>query len=138
MAREPRVGETKATGFQIGARRTIDAPAEVAWGLLLSHAGTKHWLGPGTPPIFEVGARYRLKDGSEGEVRVVSKAHVRLTWKPRGWTRASTVQVRVLSKAERCVVAFHQEHLPGPEEREERRSHYLRALEAIGSMLESR
>lgn len=32
---------------------------------------------------------------------------------------------------ERTVIAFHQEHLPGPGEREERRRHFVSALDAL-------
>ena len=132
-------GETKDVGFQIGARRTFDVPAVRAWEWLTSRAGLALWLGAGTPPRLAKGARYRLRDGAEGEVRVVasgrSASHLRLTWRPSGWARATTVQLRVVPKGGRTTVAFHQEHLPGPAEREERRAFYRAVLDALGQRL---
>ncbi len=131
-----RVGETKATGFQVGARRTFDVAPERAWKLLTSRRGTAAWLGPGAPPRFVPGASYRLEDGSRGEIRVVVPgSHLRLTWHPASWKRASTVQVRVIPRDARTVVALHQEHLPGPAERAERKSFYGAALDALGPLL---
>ena len=41
------------------------------------------------------------------------------------------MQVRVIPRGEKTVVAFHQEHLPGPAEREQRKAHYLGALDEL-------
>jgi len=138
MNTKRRIGETKSTGFQVGARRTFSVPPEHAWKVLTSPRGTTLWLGPGSPPRFAAGERYRLADGSEGEVRVVSDSHLRLTWRPATWEGASTVQVRVIPRGAGTVVAFHQEHLPGPAEREERKSFYAAALDGLERMLGSR
>ncbi len=130
------VGKTKDTGFQVGARRTFAISAERAWKVLTSRRATAIWLGAGTPPSFSKGATYRLDDGSAGEVGVVSSgSHLRLTWQPGGWPRASTVQLRVIPRDSQTIVSFHQEHLPGPDEREERKAHYLDTLDALGSLL---
>ena len=135
MNAQRRTGETKNTGFQIGVRRTFDITPERAWRVLTSRRGLALWLGHGSPPRIVKGARYRLHDGSEGEVRVASPgSHLRLTWRPRQWERPSTVQMRTVPNGDRTVVAFHQEHLPGPTEREDRRSFYKAALEALGDL----
>ena len=137
-SREPRrTGETQATGFQVGARRTFGVSVDRAWELVTSAEGMGVWLGGGRPPELEQGAEYRLRDGSAGEVRVVGPSHLRLTWRPKGWARASTVQVRVIEQDERAVIAFHQEHLPGAEERELRKAHYLGALDELERLLGS-
>jgi uncharacterized protein YndB with AHSA1/START domain len=130
------VGLTKDAGWEIGVRRTLMIPHESAWELVTSPAGLRIWLG--TEPDFRLaeGATYRLEDGTTGVVRVyVPMSHVRLTWHPPGWPRASTIQVRVLPKDDRAVVAFHQEHLPGPTEREQRRAHFTAALDELKRML---
>ncbi len=137
MSAKRRTGETKNTGFQIGARRTFDITPERAWKVLTSRRGLALWLGQGSPPRIAKGERYRLRDGSEGEVRVASPgSHLRLTWRPRKWERPSTVQMRMVPNGERTVVAFHQEHLPGPTKREDRRSFYKAALEALGDLFD--
>ncbi|MFN2128846.1 MAG: hypothetical protein ACK2TU_13385, partial [Anaerolineales bacterium] len=73
-----------------------------------------------------------LTDGSYGTIRVYTPgSHLRITWQPRGWARPSTIQVRVIHKGNRSIIAFHQEHLPGATERAERRQHFIRALDAL-------
>lgn len=125
-------GKTRSTGFQIGVRRTLPVSPDKAWRLVTAAAGRKLWLGEGTGVRLAAGRSYRLADGSSGEVRVVREnSHLRLTWRPRGWERPSTIQVRVIPSGEKTVVAFHQEHLPGPEEREARRRHFAAALDAL-------
>jgi uncharacterized protein YndB with AHSA1/START domain len=127
------VGQTADTGFEIGARRTLPITADEAWRLVTSPEGVRSWLG-GSPPLrWEKGETYALEDGSSGEVRVFKPgSHLRITWAPEGWPRASTVQVRVIpSGAQKTVVSLHQEHLPGAAEREERRRALGAALDAL-------
>lgn len=134
---ERQVGQTKDTGFQIGVRRTLPLDHEDAWNLLLSPRGQAIWLGAGSTVAFERGATFRREDGTTGEVRVVSPlSHLRMTWQPPGWERASTIQVRVLPNGARTTIAFHQEHLPGPAEREERRAFFEAALNHLKSIAE--
>lgn len=127
-------GETADTGFQVGLRRTLPLSTEDAWRLVTSAEGVGIWLGGAPSGLrWEKGERYTLKDGSAGEVRVVKPgSHLRMTWQPEGWPRASTIQVRVMpASGGRSVLAFHHEHLPGPDEREARRAHYEAAAEAL-------
>jgi uncharacterized protein YndB with AHSA1/START domain len=126
------VGLTKDAGYQIGVRRTLHIRHEDAWRVLTSPVGVQMWLGAVSELNFAEGARYELSDGSRGEIRVFSPdSHLRITWQPRGWSRASTIQLRVIPKENKTVVAFHQEHLPGPKERAERREHYKAALDNL-------
>lgn len=130
-------GQTKDVGFQIGVRRTLPVPPGEAWARLTSPEWVRTWLG-GDPGVeLAKGAEYSLADGSRGEIRVCKPgSHLRLTWWPEGWPRASTVQVRVLpATGERTVFSFHQEHLPGPAEREERRAFYAGVLDALEAMI---
>jgi uncharacterized protein YndB with AHSA1/START domain len=126
------VGQTAATGFEIGVRRTLSMPADDAWALLMSPEGVRAWLG-GAGPRWEKGETYALDDGARGEVRVFKPgSHLRVTVHPEGWPRASTLQVRVMpSGEEKTVVSFHQEHLPGAAERDERRRFFESALDAL-------
>lgn len=125
-------GLTKDVGFQIGVRRTLPVRLEDAWRLLTSSTGVKLWLGATSGLSFAKGSKYQLADGSVGEVRVYTPgSHLRITWHPPGWPKASTIQLRTIPKGERTVVAFHQEHLPGAREREERRAHYTAVLDEL-------
>jgi hypothetical protein len=81
---------------------------------------------------WEKGARYRLADGTSGEVRIYQPAtHLRITRHPKSYPRPAVVQVRVIEKGQRAVMAFHEEHLPSAEQREERRQHYQRVFSMI-------
>ena len=136
---EKPVGLTKDTGFQIGVRRTLDIGLEAAWDLLLSARGLQAWLGEPLTMRLANGAQYQLKDGSAGQIRVLSPgSHIRLTWDPGNWSRASTVQVRVIPAGERTVIAFHQEHLPDQNTRQARRDYYMAALDELESIITSR
>ena len=126
------VGLTKDVGFQIGVRRTLPIQAEDAWRLLTSSKGVNIWLGVTSKLDFTKGAKYRLDNGAVGEVRVYGpNSHLRITWQPPDWPRASTIQIRVIPKGDRTVIAFHQEHLPGEKERAERRAYYISVLDEL-------
>lgn len=126
------MGARVSIGFQVGARRTFPVALGEAWEWLVSREGLQLWLGSGSEAELAEGMRYRLPDGTNGEVRVLKPgSHLRLTWQAPGWPRASTIQVRVIPSGEKTVVAFHQEHLPGPKERENRRVFFRRALDLI-------
>jgi uncharacterized protein YndB with AHSA1/START domain len=128
-----KTGETEDAGFQVGVQRTVHIPHERAWRLLTSPKGLRLWLGDMGKLKLKKGETYRAADGSKGEVRVVHREdRLRVTWHPEGWTRPSTIQVRVVPKGKKkTVITFHEEHLPGEEQREERRAHFKTALEAI-------
>ncbi|HEY8470984.1 MAG TPA: SRPBCC domain-containing protein [Longimicrobiales bacterium] len=125
-------GQTADVGFEIGVRRTVPLPAHEAWRRLTAPDGVRAWLGDAPSLRFQVGEAYRLSDGTTGEVRVaVAGDRLRITRRPEGWARAATIQIRVLPKGEKTVVAFHEENLPSAEEREARRAHFEAAIEAI-------
>jgi hypothetical protein len=95
------------------------------------------WLGMLSALDLAEGADCQLPDGTKGHLRILSLGtHLRITWQPPGWRRASTTQLRVIPKGERTVVAFHQEHLLGPMEREKRRTHYRTVLDELERMIE--
>ena len=130
------VGLTKDAGFQIGARRTFPVSLTQAWELVTSDAGVRAWLGDTQGVELAQGAEYRLADHSTGEVRVFKPlSHLRFTWQPGNWPKPSTIQVRVIPNKEKTVIktviAFHQENLPNAEARKARRTHFIKALDAL-------
>lgn len=134
--KERPVGKTKDVGFQVGVRRTVPIDYREAWQLVTSGDGLQAWLGDAPPLAFEEGETYELGDGATGEIRVFApESHVRLTWQPGDWPRPSTIQVRVIDKGDRSVIAFHQEHLPDTDARENRKAHFKDALEALKAMI---
>ena len=131
-AKERPTGLTEDTGWQVGARQTMSIPLERAWRLLTSPPGVQAWLGEAINMDWNLGASYRLSDGSTGEICIFKpKSHLRLTWHPPGWPRPSTIQVRVIPSGDRTVVAFHQEHIPDQASRAARKLHFQAALAAI-------
>lgn len=129
---EKPIGLTKDAGYQIGVRRTIHVSHSRAWDMIFSTEGMNIWLGPTSGIELEPGQTYELGDGASGEVRVVKPgSHIRLTWQPPEYSRPSIIQVRVLDKGGKSVIAFHQEHLPDGQAREARRAHFANALDRI-------
>lgn len=133
-------GQTKDTGFQIGARRTFDVSPQRAWEALTSETGLKLWLGDAPDFHLETGATYRTTSGTEGKIGVVSPSgHFRMTWQPGGWPKPSTIQVRVIpsDSGAKTVISFHQENLPDAKAREQMRLHWQEALDELQAVLES-
>jgi uncharacterized protein YndB with AHSA1/START domain len=129
------VGLTKDAGWEVGVRRTMDCSREEAWRLLTSREGLRCWLGEPEGWALEPGAHFLLPDGTQGEVRVVSASHLRITWKPPGWPRPSTIQVRALASGTRAVLAFHQERLPDADARVGRSAFFAAALDALEALI---
>ena len=66
-------GLTRDTGWQIGLRRTLDAPVELIGAWMLSTSGREIWLGEGPDFLFEVGQDYELLDGTSGRIKCISQ-----------------------------------------------------------------
>jgi len=129
------LGQTAHAGFQVGVRRTLQAPVDRIWAILTSPEGLPTWLGDPVEWRLEEGTRYRLRDGTTGEIRVLRpNQRARLTFHPPRWQRPSTIQIRLDPADGRTVVSFDEERLPGSHERAERRAHFTAALNAIDIM----
>jgi hypothetical protein len=59
------------------------------------------------------------------------QVNIRLTWLPVGWDKPSTIQVRVIPIGEKTTISFHQENLPGAEEREKMRLYWERVIKEL-------
>jgi uncharacterized protein YndB with AHSA1/START domain len=128
------IGLTKDTGWQIGVRRTLGVNSQHLWDYLTSPRGIQLWLGPWETFSFVAGSTYKLEDGTTGEVRVIqSNSHWRITRHPRDpdYDRPSTIQIRVIPKGEKTILAFHEEHLPTENQRLARKVHYLWVVDRI-------
>jgi len=129
---EKQVGKTRNSGFQIGMRRTLPISLGQAWRMMTSPEGLRIWLGELAGGAIEAGADYQLAGGCGGKVTTIAPlSHIRLTWRLPDWPRASILQMRLIPNGERSVVAFHQEQLPGPEERKQRGAAFQATLEAL-------
>lgn len=131
------VGQTKAVGFEIGARKTFAIPLAQAWALLTSPAVVDRWLGAGAAVEWAKGAHYTTADGTTGEIRVVKPlSHLRLTWLPPGWAQPSTIQLRVIANGEQTVISFHQEQLAGPAARAAMRQRWQAVLDYLATVIQ--
>lgn len=133
MARARPVGLTRDAGWEIGVSRTVAAPVDAVWDLLVSDQGRAVWLGDGADLAPEWGAPYATASGTIGEVRSFRPLdRIRLTWRPAGWDHDSTVQVALTaSRTDRTVIRFHQERLVDAAERERQRSHWSAVLDRL-------
>lgn len=127
------VGQTAATGFQIGVRRTFPISPERVWSFLTSPEGTKLWLGNVSPPAFNEGEIFASEEGISGELRVVKPLRqLRLKWGRKDWAKPSTLQIRLISSdPDRTTISFHQENLDHPNTREQMKLHWENVLSAI-------
>ena len=131
MTRE--VGQTADVGYQIGVSRTVPIGEEALWATVLSPEGMALWLGG--PIEMDDGAVYALVDGTVGEVRVYKPwSHIRLTWQPRGWARASTIQVRVAAAKTGTRISFHQEQLADATARAAMKARWEGVIEGLVGM----
>lgn len=134
MGKRTEVGKTADAGYQVGVRRTLPCSEERLWRLLLSPAGLETWLG-GPAEIAE-GVRFRLDNGTTGEIRVYRPgSHIRLGWRPAGWGAPSTLQVRVMAARRGTTLSFHQEHLAGAAERAAMKAHWEGVIGSLAGML---
>jgi uncharacterized protein YndB with AHSA1/START domain len=131
---EPKViGQTKSAGFQIGVRRTLPVSQEKAWELITSKEGSSLWLGKSPSIHFQPGERYETTTGASGEIRIVKPLlQLRLTWKKAEWTKASTIQIRIIpSSSNKTTISFHQENLPDIHARVEMKVHWEDVLSEL-------
>lgn len=113
------IGLTKQTGYEFGLRKTFSIPLSVVWNFLTSPQGTEIWLGASEDFRLEKGASYHTVDGTTGKVTVLNpNVNIRLTWQPVGWSKPSTIQVRVIADEKKTTVSFHQENMPDANTRE--------------------
>lgn len=131
-------GQTQDSGFQVGVQKTVHASIEDAWELLISPSGIKCWLGNGVSTLlWEIGTTYETRDGISGEIRVYKPYHhLRITWQPPAWKKASTLQIRVIAKKEgKVVFRLHQEGLKDARARKEMKAKWKAVLDELAGML---
>jgi uncharacterized protein YndB with AHSA1/START domain len=130
-------GLTKDTGWEIGVRKTLMVPPQAVWEFITSDEGLKVWLGDVTGFRWEKGHTYTTREGTTGEVGAINPGgHFRLKWQPKHWSKASTVQVRVIPNEQKTTLSFHQENLLDADEREVMRLRWEDAIEQIRIRLE--
>jgi len=132
------VGQTAATGFQIGVQRSVAATVTQVWELITSRP--ELWLGEGATVAFDEGERYEVPPGDDapgasGEVRVVKPGdRLRMTWQPEGWAAPATLQLRLSEAGSgKTAIHAHLERLPDTDARETMRQRWRETLERIAT-----
>jgi uncharacterized protein YndB with AHSA1/START domain len=133
MHRQRVVGQTSSAGFEIGIQRTISLAQSQLWDFITSDRGIAFWLGEVAALMLAVGIAYTTASGISGVFRVVNPPHhLRLTWQPAGWNKASTLQIRLIPvKDGKTSLRFHQEHLANDAIRTQMRQHWQEVLDKV-------
>ena len=123
-------GQTKDAGWEVGVRKTVEAPLDTVWTFLVG-PGLPLWLG-NTTLTLEKGAPYDTDDDISGTVLAVTEGlRVRLTWRPGEWNHDSTLQLTVKQAATGTTIGFHQERLSGREERKIMLGHWKEVVQTL-------
>lgn len=127
------VGQTAATGFQVGVRRTLPISPEQCWEFLTSAEGLKLWLGSVSNLTLQEGETFASNEGIIGQFRVVKPLkQLRLKWGKQNWNKSSTLQIRLISnKPDRTTISFHQENLDHSSTREQMKLYWEEVLSTI-------
>ena len=124
------VGLTRDVGWNMGVRRTVDAPLEDVWDHLVG-VGLATWLGVSALPA-EPGGSYEADDGTTGDLRTwTERRRLRLTWRPPELDHDTTLQVTVLPAARGTTIAFHQERMTSADERATMLEHWTGVVERL-------
>lgn len=135
--KEKVIGQTASSGFQVGARRTFDLTLERAWELLFSRSGVGLWLGEVSEFAPVKGFEYYTAAGITGIIRVVNpQVNIRMTWKPKDWNKASTLQIRTIPVSkDKTTISFHQENLQNAVVRQKMHDYWHEVLNNISYLI---
>lgn len=123
-------GLTKDVGWELGVRRTVDAPVEEVWDYIVID-GVTTWLGD-TKLGLHKGDAYETVEGVRGEIRSrTDELRLRITWQPEDWDHDSTVQITLTPAASGTTIGLHQERLASAEEREAMLAHWTGVLDEV-------
>lgn len=129
-------GLTQNSGYQVGARKTIDVPPEKAWDYLLSPMGLNSWLGTVAGELQEH-EPFETKEGGKGLITIFKPgSHLRMKWQPPDWNHDSLLQLRMIPNMGRTTISFHQERMLDKAQRDEMKVHWNEVLERIRADLE--
>jgi activator of HSP90 ATPase len=128
--------KTKDLGFQVSVRKTFGVTTDIMWDFLLSEQGIHVWLGEIPIEDFEIQKSFVTTAGIEGKLTVfVPNCHFRLKWKPKGWTKFSTIELRVVNAKGKAAVIFHQTGFFEIEQKEELRTYWKNVVEKMNQAL---
>jgi uncharacterized protein YndB with AHSA1/START domain len=120
-------GKPTDAGWEVGVRKTVDAPLDTVWAFLLGK-GLGIWLG-NTRLNLTKGARFETDDDIRGSIISISdKSRIRLTWQPGEWDHDSTLHVTVKKTDIGTTIGFVHERLTSRDERKIMLTHWKETL----------
>jgi uncharacterized protein YndB with AHSA1/START domain len=123
-------GLTRDAGWEVGVRRTVNAPLDLVWTFLLG-VGLPLWLG-NAKLTLEKGASYETDDDIRGTILSYTEGtRIRLSWQPGEWSHDSTLQLTVKEAVTGTTIGFHQERLSGREERKIMLGHWKDVVQEL-------
>ncbi len=132
------VGKTKGQGWEIGVRQTFPVGTGRLWEVLTTQPGLGYWLGSGVAAEFRKGDTYKTAEGATGDIRSFEAGSlIRLTWQPKDWDFASTLQIRIIAAKKGSTLSIHHEKLQNAEQREAMRLHWSTVMEKLEVLMGS-
>ena len=123
-------GLTKDAGWELGVRRTVDAPVDDVWEYIVVD-GVRTWLGD-TKLGLHKGDAYETTDGTRGEIRSrTDELRLRITWQPDDWDHDSTFQITLTPAAGGTTIGFHHERLASEDERARMLEHWTGVMDRV-------
>lgn len=143
-----KVGETKDSGFQLGASKTFPVGVAELWRFISSPDGMELITGDRTAAADAYGAPGSTSAGSGIPGSAVSNkidynittlkegSHMRMKWKLPEWSDYSILQVRVVEKGpDKSTLTFHHEKLADKETREKMKAYWKEKLSNIAGRI---
>lgn len=132
------VGQTKGQGWEIGVRKTFPVGTGRLWEALMTQPGLGYWLSNGVDSDFQKGGTYKTTEGTTGDIRSFEAGSlIRMTWQPKDWNFASTLQIRVIPAKKGSTLSIHHEKLQDADQREAMRQHWSVVMARFGDLLGS-
>jgi len=123
-------GLTKDVGWELGVRRTVDAPVDEVWEYIVVD-GVATWLGDTTLGLHK-GDAYETVDGTRGEIRSrTDELRLRITWQPDDWDHDSTFQVTLTPAGGGTTIGLHHERLASEAERAQMLEHWTAVMDRV-------
>ena len=136
MTEQTPVGKTKSQGWEIGVRKTFPVGTGRLWEAVTAQPGLGYWLGTGVEVDFKKGDTYKTLEGTTGDIRSFEAGSlIRLTWQPKDWDFASTLQIRFIAAKKGSTLSIHHEKLQNGDQREQMRQYWTAVMDHFEQVL---
>jgi uncharacterized protein YndB with AHSA1/START domain len=99
-------------GYAICVTKTIGAPPERVFDAFATAAALDAWLGDGSSVAFTEGGRWSNADGNRGAYAKIARPKtLRFTWEDDDPALASTVEVKLAPKGDKCALVLNHERI---------------------------